>query len=155
MHRLESQLLFPEEVKINRVQNPSAQQPLYAIPSVVFRIGGCKLGLVFYRPLVNPFLQITSSPNPLLSSAAEWQKKICLFFFFSPDSFFLFFSSRVKGKEIRLMAGGFEGLCWATGTLCLCLFFTHVEKEPQFLLGKTISWCFCHPLTSSLVCGDC
>lgn len=50
------------------------------------------------------------------------------------------------------MAREFEGLCWATGIEehCVCV-FVHVGQEPQFLLRKTVSWCFCHPLTSCLL----
>lgn len=126
------------------------------ITFIVFYIGSCKLDLAFYRPLLKSFLQNPSSPNPLLSSAgaAEVAEENLSFFFFS-NSFFLFFSSRVKWKETKLMAGVWRPLLCHRNWETLCLVLTRVGQEPQFLLGKTISWCFWYPLTSSLICWDC
>lgn len=127
MHKLAGQPWLPKGVKINeaRIQSPSPQQHPHRIPSVTFCSGSCKLDLVFYRLLVKSFLQIPSSPNPLLSSAAAEVAEENLSFFFFSDSFFLFFSRSVNWKEIdgRLMAGEFEGFHWAAGIEELYVFF--------------------------------
>lgn len=137
MHRLAGQPWLPKEVKINkdRIQSPSPQQHPHKIPSVAFCTGSCKLDLVFYWPLVKSFLQIPSSPNPLLSSAAAEVAEENLSFFVR-QLFSLFFKecevkrNQTDGRRVwRLRLG-----CRNWGTLCLL--FMHSGRQHKFLWGK-------------------
>lgn len=70
--------------------------------------------------MAKSFLQIPSSPNPLLSSApAAAEENLS----FSQTASF-FFSQAEWSEETRVLAGEFEGLRWATGIEehCICVF---------------------------------
>lgn len=109
--------------------------------------------LIFYRtheifPPDSLFIKSLFSP---VATVKVTKKKIWIF----SDRFFPIFSSRVQltdltdGRRVSV-------LCWATGTeLHPVFFFENVRKEPQLHLWRAVSQCFCHPLASSLICGDC